>query len=962
MKNFFLLLLLFTCPIFGQKYFYQHYTVDDGLPSNQIYDISESPDGIITLGTDNGISFFNGVKFHNLNTINGLSKPYIIAAKYNQKGELLIGNYKGLFQTYKKGKIYTSKIPCETVDDIFQVKDLTIIKSYAGNFVKELNTNTLTISYKTYRKNKFEKEVVINTNDFKKYINNTYSKDKLSSKIPVFSIANESFLVDTKIHHPTHPITLPKEIPLVLMIKKRQNDWVLFSENHVYFVGFDSQIKKIVPLPFRLVDGQNRFVAEIDKTDRVWLNLQKKGLFILENNQWLSIESYIDLKTNQNINKLFKDSKGRMWIATHENGLYCIPNTDVIHYYTNNFENFFNSFFVYNQKLYTGNRYELLQVNNTGLAKIPLPKTGEFKLGYFENQSAIMGFQLNYQHKKIYENVVAIQTKDYCKISENEYLFNAKHELHYEKNKIRNYVIPIKPGQVLYNIINHNNQLIVNDGNEVFIAKLKDTIVSQNKILYEYKKLKHIKTIYKSKGFLSNIVFKNDTLLLAENNTLVYFKDKVLKKITHLNGYAFDNINKIILHQNQVWLAAVKGLISVDKPFVINKYNYLTNSEIQDICFFENNLFVATTNGLNKLPLGLLQQKSEIPKIEATQFKATQWHRIENKTIDLASDENYLSIPLEIVNYLSPRNQINEYKINNSNWLPIVNNSIDLFQIPYGKSILEYRVKDVNSDWNYQKITVYKAYPFYLQTWFILGSIGLILLVLFLFYQYKTKKLTAKKEKEIAQTTKVMELRQSALSAQMNPHFVFNSLNAIQYFVNSNQKEKSSEYLAKLSRLVRLFLLHASEPYISLQEEMKRLQLYVNLEQLRFDNFECQFNVANNVAVETLLIPNMIVQPFIENAILHGVSHLATKDGKIDVRIEKNKNLLTISIEDNGYGLKTNLDKTSHISKGLNIIEERIQIMQENNPKKTFSIHYQVPFPEIERKGHRVVIQLTVDN
>lgn len=960
MKKFFLLFLIFTCPLFGQKYFHHHYTVDEGLPSNQIYDISESPDGVITLGTDNGISFFNGVKFHNLNTKNGLSKPYIIAAKYNQKGELLIGNYKGLFQTYKNGKIYNTKIPCETVDDIFQVNDVTIIKTYSGNYVKELNTNALTISYKTYRNDQFEKEVVIESTDLITYYKGIVQKDRLTNKIPVFSIGNESFLVDTKIHHSTHPITIPTAIPMVLMIKKRQNDWVLFSENHVYFVGFDSQIKKIIPLPFRLVDGQNRFFAEIDKTDRVWLNLQKKGLFVLENNQWLSIESYTDLKTNQNINKLFKDSKGRMWIATHENGLFCIPNTDVVHYFTNNYENFFNSFFVYNQKLYTGNRYELLQINNTGLEKIPLPETGEFKLGYFENQPALMGFQINYQHKKIYKNVVTIQCRDYCKIGENEYLFNAKHELYYEKNKIENFVFPEKTGQSYYNIINHKNQLIINDGNEVFIAKLKDTIVSQNKILYEYKKLKRIKTIYKSKGFLSNMVFKNDTLLLAENNTLIYFKDKVLKKITHVNGYAFDNINKIILHQNQIWLATVKGLISVDKPFVINKYNYLTSNDVQDICFFEDNLYVATTNGLNKIPLHLLEQKIEVPKMELSKYKSNRWNYIKNHEVSLESNQNYISIPIKIVNYLSPRNQIIEYRINQSNWSPIVNNSIDLLQISFGKTNIECRIRDVNSDWNYQKITVYKAYPFYLQTWFILSSIGLVLLVLFLFYQYKTKKLTAEKEKEIAQTTKVMELRQSALSAQMNPHFVFNSLNAIQYFVNSNQKEKSSEYLAKLSRLVRLFLLHASEPYISLQEEMKRLQLYVNLEQLRFDNFECQFNVANNVAVETLLIPNMIVQPFIENAILHGVSHLATKDGKIDVCITKNNNLLTISIEDNGYGLKTNLDKTSHISKGLNIIEERIQIMQENNPGKIFSINYQVPFPEMERKGHRVVIELTI--
>jgi hypothetical protein len=504
--------------------------------------------------------------------------------------------------------------------------------------------------------------------------------------------------------------------------------------------------------------------------------------------------------------------------------------------------------------------------------------------------------------------------------------------------------------------------LIVNTGNEIFLARLIESPIYQNKILLKNKKLVHIKTIYQSKGFVPNIVFKNDTLLLAENNSLVYFKDKIVKKINQINGYSFENINKIILHQNQVWLATVNGLIRVDKPFIINKYNYLTSNDVQDVCFYEGNLYVATTNGLNKIPLHVLEQKIEVPKMELSKYKSSDWNYIKNDKISLESDQNYLSIPVEIVNFLSPRNQIIEYRIDQSNWAPIVNNSIDLLQISYGKTTIEFRIKDVNSEWNTKKVELYKAYPLYFQSWFITLIIVIIILFLYCFYQYKAKKLNAEKEKEIAQSTRIVELRQSALSAQMNPHFVFNSLNAIQYFVNSNQKEKSSEYLAKLSRLVRLFLHHASESFIPLSDEVKRLELYVNLEQLRFDNFECAFETKNIENSEIILIPNMIVQPFIENAILHGVSHLATKDGRIKVLFELQNQLLTITIEDNGFGITSTNEPTSHISKGLQIIEERLQIMQMNNPNKIFILQYEIPFPDNERKGHRVVIQLTIDN
>lgn len=960
MRRFLFFFLLVFNSIFGQKYFYHHYTIDDGLPINQVYDISESPTGIITFGTDNGLSFFDGIKFHNLTTKNGLNKPYVISAQYNQKGDLLIGNYNGFFQIYNKGTFYTTKIPCKTVDDVFQINDLIYVKGYNGNYIKELNKYTQTIEYRTFKNKKLAKQFILETEDLKRYNNGIVNKSSLIKNIPVFAIGNKSFLVDTKIHHPQHPITIPTEINGVYKIKKRRSDWVLFSENDLYIVGFDSKIKQKVKLPFPLYNDVNRFCAEIDKNGRIWLNLQKRGLFVLDQNQWQNVAHFIDLKPNQNINKLFKDAKGRMWIATHENGVYCIPNTDVIHYYSSNYENYFNSFFVSNNQVFSGNRYGMAKIHATHLEVIPLPKSNEFKLGYFENQPALMGFHPNYHQKKVYENNLAIQYREYCKLNENEYLFYSKQELFYEKNLVKNFVYPEKEGQNYFNIINHKNQLIVNTGSEIFLARLIESPIYQNKILLKNKKLVRIKTIYKSKGFVPNIVFKNDTLLLAENNALVYYKDTIAKKINQINGYSFENINKIILHQNQVWLATVNGLIRVDKPFIINKYNYLTSNDVQDVCFYEGNLYVATTNGLNKIPLHVLEQKIEVPKMELSKYKSNDWNYIKNDKISLESDQNYLSIPVEIVNFLSPRNQIIEYRIDQSNWAPIVNNSINLLQISYGKTTIEFRIKDVNSEWNTKKVELYKAYPLYFQSWFITFIIVIIILFLYCFYQYKAKKLNAEKEKEIAQSTRIVELRQSALSAQMNPHFVFNSLNAIQYFVNSNQKEKSSEYLAKLSRLVRLFLHHASESFIPLSEEIKRLQLYVSLEQLRFNNFECDFNIANNIDVDTLLIPNMIVQPFIENAILHGVSHLATKDGKIEVRIEKKNNILTISIEDNGFGLKTNLDKTSHISKGLDIIEERIQIMQENNLGKIFSINYQVPFPDIDRKGHRVLIQLSI--
>lgn len=207
---------------------------------------------------------------------------------------------------------------------------------------------------------------------------------------------------------------------------------------------------------------------------------------------------------------------------------------------------------------------------------------------------------------------------------------------------------------------------------------------------------------------------------------------------------------------------------------------------------------------------------------------------------------------------------------------------------------------------------------------------------------------------------RIVELRQKALSATMNPHFVFNSLTAMQYYINHNEKTKSSEYIAKLSRLVRMFLNQSSEPFISLQEEIVRLKLYVDFELLRFQNFEFKIIEQGYTDASKIMMPNMILQPFVENSILHGVSHLKEKDGKVIITIKLESDVLHITIEDNGFGLDPSGSNSSHISKGISIITERLDIMQKKYPEKTYTIIQKPVDPNKERKGHCVYLTISV--
>jgi sensor histidine kinase YesM len=175
-----------------------------------------------------------------------------------------------------------------------------------------------------------------------------------------------------------------------------------------------------------------------------------------------------------------------------------------------------------------------------------------------------------------------------------------------------------------------------------------------------------------------------------------------------------------------------------------------------------------------------------------------------------------------------------------------------------------------------------------------------------------------------------------ALRAQMNPHFIFNSLNSINSFVMDQQHELASEYLIKFSKLIRLILDNSRSETISIEKELETLKLYVLLEAARFENkFKCVYKIAHDVNTNSIMIPPMLLQPFVENAIWHG---LMQKEGEGTITIDiamKNEELLLISIEDDGIGREKAAELKSksaaHKSHGLKVTSQRIEMMNKLN-------------------------------
>jgi len=215
----------------------------------------------------------------------------------------------------------------------------------------------------------------------------------------------------------------------------------------------------------------------------------------------------------------------------------------------------------------------------------------------------------------------------------------------------------------------------------------------------------------------------------------------------------------------------------------------------------------------------------------------------------------------------------------------------------------------------------------------------------------------------VLQQHKASELEMQALRAQMNPHFIFNSLNSINMFILENNKLQASEYLSRFSRLVRLILQNSQEALIPLERELEALQLYLELESLRFeDKFEYKISVDEEVDTTVLKLPPLIIQPYAENAIWHGLMHKKEK-GHLAIELYLGEEILYCKITDDGIGRKkaTELKSKSasvHKSMGMRITADRIQVLQQQHQKNTSISINDLVYPDGSPGGTEVLIKI----
>ncbi len=935
--------------------------MEDGLPNNTIYDVKEDKNGNILIGTDNGLSVFNGTNFRNYTVKDGLFNPYVTSLHVAKNGDVYLNCYNGMIQKFDGRKF--------TDTGVFFGNDLELFADEKTLFVRRPFGGAL-LDYKGFP------TVSIHQYNLKNY-KNTYNllsnyKKEYPKILPFYFQNNQ--LITTKngnAYFGNRSAVFPKTEDYFYNVIFRKNDMIYLVKNKIIRADFQSKLLQNIKIPYEITETK-KYHLMLDANDDLWINFQRSGLYKLENDKLVNYSPLLSLSPNQNVDNMFSDSKGRIWISTFDKGLFLINNPKVKLMFSGKTEQNFNSFMQHPKLgLLTASRFNIYKIKNDSLTHESVIEQNEMLLSTLDSEPIISvktGISKAGYYKNFYKNIPAIwgynpfSYKNFTiSHSKNTILVtNKKQRFHFKEKVIVNGINYALTNYIdrVQNLLPYKNGVLYNNGKKIRIldfVKEKDT-------LFDIHLLKTLD--FKTKDFISAVAKKDEkTLLLTTGNTLyTMVNEKVTDSIKSVNTKYFGYVNKIIPRGNQIWLCAQNGLFKIDKENgsrVFNQHNLLTDNEVNDVLFLEDYLYVATKNGITKIPLEETDKMAEKPKILNFSYKTSREDEpVLKNSIEMKHDEDFLKVYMNIQNYVSPKNMIIQYRIDGSAWNNTSNSYLDFPSLSSGNHLLEIQIRNINSGWNLYQINIKKQAPFYATWWFVLIASFIPLFVIFAFLLYYFQKNEKQQKNRLETENKILELRQQALFAMMNPHFVFNALNAIQYFINSNQKEKGSEYLAKFAKLTREVLNHADKSFLTIDSEINRLKMYVELEQLRFQNFAFEIEVEPEISKESIKIPNMMIQPFIENAILHGVSPLRTNDGKIQLTFSKNDENLFIQIIDNGVGKDMNRTQSKHASKGIKMIRERFEILNKNSTVENYKISESVAFPDSERKGHKVCIEI----
>jgi ligand-binding sensor domain-containing protein len=929
-KIFYILVIIFslsTVDSGAQIPPFKHFTTANGLCNNTVYTTYQDKSHFLWFATEGGVSGFDGTAFKNYTKSDGLNSNTVTGILESDKGPIFI-NYVQTHNLLKDGAIQsiTGCPKISTIASAFQSEDYIYLVSGGGYFVVQVGNFLADCITNNAQPEKIQFEI--------NGLSRSFSHTFYCSQSILFELhGKESALI--------YP-SISDRFTFESAHKNDRGDILLAGKSGVRIVS-NGTIKNI-PLDYQFNNIKSCF---LDNTGKAWIINDDKA-FVIINDCLIDLNEQLSIG-NTIVNSLFSDYDGNIWITTTGKGvfmfynLYClnIGGSDLL---VNNSIN----------AIYPGKGEDIVIGTRKGIDVID----GKFNVTNLNAQNFI--YDLVVDSGKIYcastnQKIQSDATLDYEIINfVGSGLLYDNHALRYVaklgcleavENNLKASTISIRlndqsGNSERYDAIEvlESDKLLIGGRNgliEYDITTGKPTRLIDEKGVLE----SHVHEIYKDKT--------NQLLWVAADNGIIQYKGGIWKSITYLNNpiYTFSaNTVEPGLNGN-VWVGTNHGLVLLNKEMevlkILDRSAGLKSDEITSLenDTINNRLLIGTSDGVSVLSLEEFNAHVVRPPYIA--LKIAEQNGIDFSAQELNTTEferGSLRFFIQSISLSELSELVFEYSVDEQNPAQISHREIQLNSIEGGNHTLAVRCRSLNSEWSsWIEIPFRIRKPIYAQWWFFLLSIVSFSLLTILFVQWRITKHKKYVEKENKVRQEIANLRQIALASSVNPHFIFNTLNSIQLLVNLDDGKKANDYIARFAKLMRSVLNSGQQNYVRLSEELDVLKNYLELEKLRLgDKLNWIIEIESSIEPSSIDIPNMILQPFVENAIWHGIARLAVS-GEVKILISRGENeSLVFRIIDNGPGLyHDNQQKKSHPSKGVEIIRERLLLLgksKENNP------------------------------
>jgi ligand-binding sensor domain-containing protein len=932
---------------FAQTAYLPHYTTKNGLPSNNCYYTLQDKKGYIWIATDAGVSRFDGTTFENFSVDDGLPDNQVLQLREDSKGRIWFLALNGQLSYFYNGKIYNTTNDEQLKQLNFNAVVVSFFEDNKGRIWFGTNKNIIGV---------WDGKSLIrysSPNSKKQYANAFINQDK-QGNIWAYSTTATFLYIKSN-------FVLVEDAALPLSYKtitNRKDNSVYFLDKTGLNIKSGAESRLLLKINKELLSNNPGYIYAEEKS--LWLS-NNSGVYVISlNGEIKQILKDID------VNQVIKDKNQNIWFTT-KNGIYRLPeakerlyifnknnglSTDVIKSITKDTNGRF--------WLGTANELNILNKKTKQVLRIDLAdkkKYNQVKQLVFDKNNQTIYFASDYGLGAMSSTYPNNKNIKYLKETNNS-VFVIKNFSLDNGSKI---ALSLSSGVVIINdrfknlefsALNYkeNQDYFKDRSYRVYFDEQQNLWFSNINGLSEFtnsKINKHFEKYPLLTKRINDIKRLNDgTLTLATDGygIILVKNGKIIKQITKNEGLNNNIINRLFVKDSFLWAISNNGVNRIDitqGKIIINSFDYandLLSDDLNDIYIDTDTAYFATNNGLIYFAHSQKSQQTLAPKTYISSVMVNkEYLDLSLTSFILKPNERNIAFNYSAVDFKN-RKIVYRYRLkDDENWSETKNRRLELSSLEPGNYCFEVSAKSQDSQWSKPAKINFVIEKHFWQTWWFF-SICMIIGAYFLYIITVriTKRQKNKEQEQLLLKNKILMLEQQALQAMMNPHFVFNVMNSIQHYINTQNTSSANKVLTGFAKLIRKNLEICTQSYVTIEEEIEYLKLYLSLEKNRFgDKLIYSITVDSSIDKEETQIPSMLLQPYIENAIWHGIMPLED-GGEVKVMIDqKDEDYLWIKIIDNGIGIKNSLTNknSNHKSKGMSLTQERINLLNKIEAK-----------------------------